>query len=409
MEPSTGQLRSFSLKGKLADINSLLLVPFAFVLPMWIAPTNIIAILIAILWLLRGQFRSDFEKIRGNRLVWALIAYFFLHVAGLLWTSHLEEGPDKVARAALFLFVPVFMMVLKREHARMAVWAFIASMMLSCAISFLIYFQVDPSRFRLNGHGDPIPFMSHIHYSVYLAIAITLLWYFMLFDSSAGRVSRVFAALGSLPLLFDLLICNGRAGQMIFFLMLPVLVSQYFGRRWPYALSVIAVLVPLLSGLAYMTVQPFRIRVEQAFADVTQYRENKSTSLGERSVYAQNALELFIEHPLFGVGTGDFESELEKIHRRNTPGSRFDVDPHNMFLLEMGQFGILGLISIASIFYAQFSIALHSRIRMQKYLGITLAIMFCLVSFSDIYLQLHFTAMLFILLSSVVYTDYGDF
>ena len=392
-----------TLQKRLQNLNSLLLIPFAFVLPMWIAPTNILAVFIALLWLVRGNYRDDFEKIRGNKLVWALVAFWLLHVIGLLWTTNLGEGPNKVARASLFLFVPVFMMVLKHEHVEAVIWAFLASMLLSCFFSFLIYFQVDPNHFRINDQGDPILFMSRIYYPLYLVIAIAFSLYYLLFDPRSGMGIKMLAGIVAALLTFDLFICNGRAGQMIFFLMVAMAIFQYFGKSWLRASVIFLITVPLLSALAYTTIKPFRERAELAVADVVQFHDNKATSLGQRFVWAKNSFDVFLEHPFFGVGTGDFEYELEKIQKHNNPEIKYDVDPHNMFLLEMGQFGVFGLISLMSILVTQISIALRSAIPLQKYLGLSLPVMFGAIMMSDIYLQLHFTAMLFIFVSSIVY------
>ncbi|MGC8774375.1 MAG: O-antigen ligase family protein [Chlorobaculum sp.] len=399
------QKRTFS--AHLQNLNSLLLVAFAFVLPLWIAPSYIIAGLICFFWLLQGDFRSDFEKIRHNKLVWAVVAYFLLHVIGLLWTSNLAAGPNKVARASLFLLVPVFMMVLNDENVEPVIWSFLVAMIVSCIFSFLIYFRVDPVHFKPNGAGFPIYFMSHIHYSVYLAFAIAFSVYYLLFEPSSRKWLKIVAGIVSAMLIFDLFICEGRAGQVIFFVFLVITIFQYFGKKWIRALIVLLIAVPLLFAVAYTTVKPFRERVQAGVCDIRQYQENKATSLGQRFVYAKNSFNLFLEHPLFGVGTGDFENELEKIHKRDTPDIVYDVDPHNMYLLEMGQFGIFGLIVLLSLLLSEINIAFRSEIPIQKYLGFSMPIMFALIMFSDIYLQLHFTAMLFILLSAIVYRDYS--
>jgi O-antigen ligase len=391
---------------RLRTINSLLLVAFAFIIPMWIAPAYILSGLIMLLLLVQGDFKNDYYKIRENKLVWALIAYFLLHVVGLLWTSNTADGLNKVARASLFLLVPVFMLSLKKEHVKLAIWSFLASMMLSCLLSFIIYFQVDPVHFKFNSQGDPIIFISRVYYSLYLVMAIAFSLYYFLFYPSAGKGLKIVSFIVTISLVFDLFICNGRAGQVILFFLLVIVVFQYFGKRWLRAFVAIIIAIPLLFLIAFKTVKPFQDRVQLGIEDIVQYQTNQATSLGQRFVYAKNSFEIFYEHPLLGVGTGDFEDELLKKHQKNNAKIRFDVDPHNMFLLEMGQFGVLGLISLLSILYAQISIALRSNIPMQKYLGLSLPIMFGAVMMSDIYLQLHFTAMLFILVSAIVYRSH---
>jgi O-antigen ligase len=395
-----------SFTTQLQKMNSLLLVVFAIVLPMWIAPSYIIAGLICLFWLLQGNLKNDFKKIRNNKLVWAIVAYFLLHIVGLLWTENFAEGPNKVARASLFLLVPVFMMVLKEEHVEAIIWSFLLSMMLSCIFSLIIYFGINPVHFKPNGAGFPVYFqMHHTHYSVYLAISIIISLYYLLFNKQEGKVNKIIAGIMSVVFIYDLFICGGRTGQVIFFVYLIVLTFKYFGKKWIRAMTVLIIMVPFIFLFAFKYIQPFKDRATRAIFEITQYHEDKKTSIGQRFVYAQNSMNLFLEHPLTGVGTGDFETELKKIHKRDTPTIQFDVDPHNMFLLEMGQFGILGLISFLSIFYAQISIALQSKNPVHKFLGFITPMVFAMINFTDICLQLHFPTMLFILLSSILYRD----
>ena len=393
-------------KKRLSSLSSLLLIPYAFILPMWIAPTYILAGLIFFLWLLKGDFRDDLERVRGNRVVWALMAFLLLNIVGLLWTEDFAEGWHTLSRASLFLLVPVFMMVLKSEHVEAVISSFLASMLLSCTISFLMYFQVNPALFSFTiGNGAPIPFMSTIHYPIYLAVAIAISLYYLLFDPLAGTLKKVIVATLSLLFTYDLFICHGRSGQVMFFVLMVVFVFQYFRERLWLALFLVLIGIPLLFTLVYSTMQPFKQRVDAGISNIMQYDSDKNTSLGLRAVYAKNGLVVFAEHPLIGVGTGDFTTELEKVHQRNTPDLPFDVDVHNSYVLKMGQFGILGLIAVFSIYIAQIRFALRSSVPLQKYLGFAIPIMFAAILWSDVYIELHFSLMLFILLSAILYRE----
>lgn len=409
MQALPNYARQHTVSALLQDVNSILLVAFAFVLPLWIAPSYIIAGLICVFWLLQGNFKTGFNKIRGNKLVLAVVAYLLLHIVGLLWTSNLAEGPDKVARASLFLLVPVFMMVLNDENVEPVIWSFLASMILSCLFSFFIYFKVDPAHFKSTDDGIPIYFMFHIHYSVYLTFSIAFTLYYLLFDPKNRKWLKIVSSVVLPILIFDLLICDGRTGQVIFFVFLVITILWYFGRNWFRSMMILLIALPMIFVLAYKTVPPFNNRSQKAIAEIMEYRENKATSIGQRLVYAQNAYKVFLENPLIGVGTGDFEDELKHIHEQESPNIKFDVDPHNMFLLEIGQFGIVGIIVFLSIFYAQFRIALQSEVTIQKYLGFAAPIMFMLINLTDISLQLHFPTMLFILVSSILYRDYSGY
>lgn len=392
-------------KAKLRQVASLLLIPYTFILPMWIAPTYILGALIFVLWLSGGNVREDLARIRNNGLVWAIVAYVSLHVIGLLWSTEFQNTKAEVAPAALFLFVPVFMMVIKPEHRQAVLWAFLASMALSSILSFLIYFQLNPDVFKPNGEGDPIRFMSHIHYAVYLTAATAISLYLALFDTRTRTAGKFVAGILSIFYAAVVFISNGRAGQVMFIVMAVIFLAMYFRKRLVWAFAALLIGFPLLMATVYFTVQPFRQRVDGIVADVKQYDSNRSTSTGARVVYAMNGLTVFSEHPVIGVGTDDFALELKKAHMRNTPDIPFDVDVHNTYVMKMGQFGVLGLITLLGILYAQLRIAVRSSVPIQRYLGFAIPFMFAVVNLSDIYFQLHFTLMLFIWISAIVYGD----
>ncbi|TCD48931.1 O-antigen ligase family protein [Chlorobium sp. N1] len=407
MDPIQPPAPRGAFKTGLRTLTSLLLVPYAFILPMWIAPTYILAGLIFFLWLVGADFRSDFEKVRNNRVVWALLAFWLLNIVGLLWTEDMAGGWHTFSRASLFLLVPVFMMVLKCEHVEAVLWSFLASMLLSCTISFLMYFRVSPSLFSsfTVGNGDPTAFMSHIHYPIYLSAACAVSLYYVLFDPAAGRWKKTLA--GVLALLFaaDIFISNGRAGQLMFLVLIVVVIFQYYRERLLQAAVSVLIGIPILFTLVYNGVPDFRQRVDSGISDIQLHNSAEYTSVGARVVYALNGLTVFAEHPLIGVGTGDFVAELEKVHRRDTPEYLFDIDVHNSYVLKMAQFGVLGLIAVFAIYFSQIRSALRSSVPLQHYLGLSIPIMFVAILWSDVYIELHFSLMLFIFLSAIIYRE----
>ena len=81
------------------------------------------------------------------------------------------------------------------------------------------------------------------------------------------------------------------------------------------------------------------------------------------------------------------------------------VQPHNMYLLILAQLGVLGLASLAWIFYLQFKIALSSSNQFVRHVGVAMPIFFLIIMWSDSYLLGHYTGNLFILFSSLIYSN----
>jgi O-antigen ligase len=154
----------------------------------------------------------------------------------------------------------------------------------------------------------------------------------------------------------------------------------------------------------------FQHRMNEAVKNLSIYNTdgNKNTSVGQRITYTINSLEIIKNNLFFGVGTGDFPSEYNKIHAKNTPGVNTTVNPHNMYILVAVQLGLFGLLGMLLIFYQQIKFSLSAKIKINRDLGLVLPLLFLVIMFSDSYLLGHYTTLLFIFFSSFLYKDFEN-
>ncbi|MFT3845665.1 MAG: O-antigen ligase family protein [Lacibacter sp.] len=62
------------------------------------------------------------------------------------------------------------------------------------------------------------------------------------------------------------------------------------------------------------------------------------------------AIEVFFQHPLLGIGAGNFNDELEKRKTENKyPANFLSYDPHSTYLGALAENGLLGFISVLLI------------------------------------------------------------
>ena len=125
------------------------------------------------------------------------------------------------------------------------------------------------------------------------------------------------------------------------------------------------------------------------------YQQSGHISTKERIAYAEGGLKIFFSHPLIGVGTGDLPAELKKVQPHNRPKFSNVRNPHNMYIMEMVQFGILGLASLLYIFYVQIRHALGTQRVILRQVGLALPLLFLVVNFGESYLSVHATSLLF--------------
>tara|TARA_B100000795_G_C22658906_1_gene383317 strand:- start:189 stop:809 length:621 start_codon:yes stop_codon:yes gene_type:complete len=201
-------------------------------------------------------------------------------------------------------------------------------------------------------------------------------------------------------------ITGGRAGQVMYFSMIGVLIFQFFNAERVKALMVITLVIPGIFFTAYNTSDLFKYRVDKTIAPVLAMNAWHNSSVGYRINFAKNTFELIEKNIFLGVGVGDFPSEYKKINLKNTPHARNTTNPHNMYLLVWSQLGLIGLISFLSIFYYQIKLSRNSSSRFIRDFGIALPVLFSIILLSDSYLLGHYTTLVFMLFSSFLYKNF---
>jgi len=216
-------------------------------------------------------------------------------------------------------------------------------------------------------------------------------------------------------------ITGGRAGQVGFFAMLIVLIFQVLDKQRIKSLILMLIVIPGIFIGAYQTSDLFKARVNNTFNNGyqiinTSYDKNSETShklwntqIGYRIIFTRNSWVLIKQNPLIGVGTGDFPTEYKKVNDIFSPLIPAATNPHNMYVLTLTQLGIVGLVSLLSIFYYQFKLSLISSNKFIRDVGVTLPIMFLVMMLSDSYLLGHYTTLMFVFFSSFLYKDFEKY
>ena len=382
-----------------------LFVGSIFLLPLTVLGNNIFIWVTVLIWLFSGNYIYKIQSIKENNLALASIAFFIMHLIGLLWTEDFFWGLEMTRKMLPFLFIlPIFLTISRKENIKYYLFAFFIAMAISEALSYLVWFEVlEP--FGKATHQEPTPVMGHISYNPFLAFAIYLVVHQLLFDKSISRLMRTTYTFFAITMTFNMFITGGRAGQVMFFVSLIILSFQFFKDSQVKAslMAIFLVTVIALGGYNYSGM--FKERVQAITYDLEKFSYDPDTSMGHRIVFIQNPLELIKSSPFFGVGTGDYPVEYKKVNQANTPKSRDTSHPHNMYLYVQSQLGIVGLISFFWIFYSQFNFALKSKDEFVKHVGVSLPLLFLVIMLSDSYLLGHYTSNLFVLFSAFIYSN----
>jgi O-antigen ligase len=394
--------KQFSLK----TTYQYLLIALAFLMPITVAGANLIVVSICLLWIFSGNYKFKYNQIISSKLMLASIAFFFLHVIGLIWTEDLIWGLHIVHKMWYFLLLlPVLHSVVSRKDLKYYIYSFLLAIALTEVISYAVWLEVIPP-FKNATAANPTPFMSHISYNPILAFAIYLVLHEIFFNYKLKKAEVFFYSFFSVSMSINMFITGGRAGQVMFFAVLSILIFQYFNSQKFKAVVIILIVSSTIFFTAYQSSNMFLTRVNNVITDIQNYEVNKNTSIGLRVSFAINSWEVISSNPIIGVGTGDFPSEYQKVNMKNTPELPNATNPHNMYVLVLMQLGIVGLISFLLIFYYQIKLSFASKNLLIKNTGIALPVLFLLIMLSDSYLLGHYTSLVYIFFSSFLYKDF---
>jgi O-antigen ligase len=386
------------------NLLSYLVIGLAFAISTSVAVTNIILVLLMLVFLYEREYKKRFATIKNNPLVYLILVFVSIHALGVLWSENLVIAAEMLARVKKLLYLPVLMMLIKREHILYYFQAFILGMMLSETITYLVWFDII-LKFMYASSEMPSALMIHFNYTVYIAMAVFLLTYFLVYKKEKTNFQMLLAVVFLSTMLLNLLISGGRAGQIGFFVMFFVLMINYFKEKILKGFLTFGIVSSILFTLAYTYIPLFQDRADKAVYELSHFRPGKQdTSLGIRLGLNKNYFEIVKEHPWIGVGTGDYLDEYTLVNAKSTHPTPI-THAHNMYMQVLVQYGIFGLISFLLIFVYQLYVGFKIKDDLQV-LRIAFPLFFMAISMVYWYLYAFNTMLLFILFSAILYRKF---
>ncbi|MGC9193706.1 MAG: O-antigen ligase family protein [Thermoplasmata archaeon] len=312
-----------------------------FFFPLSTAVTGITAAILLLVYLLSDCWKN-WRAITQRSWALPLAGLMLWTFLGLLWSHDIQAGMKVAATAAYGIYA--FMgatLPWEEKRVRLFVRYFLVGIFINGIIAVLISTGILTWSF-----GQPHPFVglaSHIWWS--MALTHGLLWFLWDWRHSWAFPRWVIAPMALLYFL-DLILSPARSGQLLFLLLTPMaILILYVGkwRRWGFAALMLAALAMALSPLV-------QHRVEIGISNLEQFWNNPNstdTSWGIRIATMWAGTEMFIQHPLIGVGTGDFGQQMLRLQDQGvvpkTPGN-FNTSASNSYISEAAALGFPGLL-----------------------------------------------------------------
>jgi len=333
-------------------------IALGFAIPLSTGASNVLFAVTAVLFLISGAYREKFAAIARNPVALAALGLCALVLLGCAygggnWVDKKHYLVKYLALLGIPLLVPLFQ---SRASRIQALWAFVAAMLLTLALSCLSWLDFLPLAFRmkldegrdlaLTGAHNAIVFKLSITHGFLMAITAYLLAQAAR-QADSARWRRTLGGLAALAAVNVLVMVLGRTGYVALGLLGIYFFACRFGRR---GMALAAVACVLAGAAAYQWSEAFHTRISDAVSEATHWQPGKDdpSSIGTRLNYYANTLSIIKQHPWSGVGTGGFETAYaEQIKNSAMEPSN---NPHNQYLLFAAQYGIFGLAALLGMF-----------------------------------------------------------
>lgn len=280
------------------------------------------------------------------------------YLLGLVISDDVFAAIIELQHRVAYLFVPLAAILLPapdRREALRVITVFIAVMLVS-TIPVLVTYGANFEEITASlGMGKSIPTpIDHVRYSIFLSIAaifsfllylrkekdwISRKW-FLLFFGLFFIIVHVLAVRSGIALLYLSLLLVGTA--------ILIMRKKY---RWIFLLWIVIGTSPFL---AFHLVPSFKNKMLYMKYDVSQYLSGKGENYSdsERLRSLQIGFDIWKEHRVIGVGSGDMKAEVERKYRETFGQEGQPKTPHNQILKVLAVSGILGLLCfLISIYF----------------------------------------------------------
>lgn len=356
---------TINLLKKRDQVGVYLLMALGFSIPVSTALTNLVLGSLIFFWVLDSisdRFKRWFQILKTNPVALAGFVFFGVHAIGIVYSDvQTEKIIESLSDGAKFLFIGIMMIYFKHSDSSFCtafLLSFLSAMGLTLALSYLLWLGFLPNALPMKGTAaNCMVFHLHITQNNFMAFTafVAAVW---ARESGTRPVKKGLWGILSLLALFNVLfMVQGRTGQVI-----VVVLALYYFFTWDRAKSLVAGLLILFSFGVFAWLNPSNalfLRTHQALHEIREWHPDKpaqvTEAVGIRMEWYVNSLQIIKENPIFGSGTGSFQTAYQK-RVKNTGKAQTD-NPHNEYLMTTVQFGIPGLLILMGFFWVQWSYA----------------------------------------------------
>jgi O-antigen ligase len=381
-----------------------LLVIYAFLIPISSRAKSSIFVAIVIFFLLRRNYIYYLRESLSNKIVQAFLIFFLIHIVWLIGSDNLNRGLSLISEMKYLLFPLIFFSFVDKQFSMKIIYAFVFGMLYSEILSYLIFFDFLPHKlvifdlkfYEIQALNNPTPFLDHSRYNVLISMAIGILLFNFFKDKELNFlkiVSFIFIITASI----NMTLIGGRIGYFTFIFVILFVVFLRFKKSFIRISFLVILLIFSFFIFSYNYSEIFQQRMNETVTSIKKLNEQEqrfNSSMGLRIGFWIYSLEVVKDNLLFGVGTGDGTVAVREYIDSKDEYLKKISHPHNEYLKNLLQFGLIGFLFFLNIFYQIFrTLAIDDelkKISLITTLAISLGILTSIMG-SGIYLPLWVT------------------
>lgn len=293
--------------------------------------------------------KISFRNIKERPITYVFAAFYLFYIFGMLYTSNTSAGLREMEYRLSILIFPLIIAAspkLEKRSYLLLLTTFVLACALASVISFVhgSFFYGD---FRLPAYYELSLFHHTSYFSLYINFCFLIIFY-LLETVDLKPVHKKFA-LGLIIFffLFNLLL-GSKMGIIISLLIFAAYGLIYFRNKPKLPLLGYAILAVGLTYAAIQLVPGMKERVH--YMKLALFSTDPDNQVEESSMVRvhiwEQAIEIFKENPILGVGTGDAKDSLMEKYEENDILMALEkrLNAHNQYFELLLNFGLAGLL-----------------------------------------------------------------
>ena len=349
-------------------------------------------LLVSALWLMLAGYSELKNRLlvmwREHRwLVLAMAAMPTAMMASALLNPAAPRGvPFAYGRLWLFGFVLFGLLQLRPSRLQSVQWGCVAGAIASAVWAYLELRSNRPD--MVGAYSNAIPF-GNVSLLLGLFSLISIGW-----ARSDSWPLIALRLMGGAAGLYASYLSQARGGWVAIPVLLLIAVATLRHVSWKKRVTALLVFFALLAAVAVSS-SIVRTRFDQAVSDIHAYEAGQAnSSIGVRFQLWKAASQMLFQHPLAGVGRGEFHTNLQVLRAEGviTEAAAVVEHAHNEFLYNGATLGVLGIGALLALYLVPAAYFLRAALcddrvlRTTWAMGLTLCVGFMLFGLTEVML-----------------------